>query len=189
NWAGGDTHPFWSGTIAGAQGADNYQWVRGQWIVPHAHGHSEAGFASAAQWIGIGGFSGPGLIQAGTGTDVFDHTGGTAYLWWEWLDADSVSIITPFAFPGDVMHCLICAPSATAASIYFANVSFGAMTWFSLTPPPKALPIDLHSVEWIVERPTLNNSLTDLADYALVYFDEAVAGTVGNQTIPLGSGF
>ena len=190
NWATPMGNSHWSGTMIVLAPGDSFQWIRGQWIVPHAHGHSTWEFASASQWIGIGGFEDIGLIQAGTDTDVFNGSGGGAYAWWEWLDADPVVVPNLFPFPGDVMYCLICAITPTLASIYLANVSARTMTWFTVTPPKKGAPIALDTAEWIVERPldVNSNSFFELADYGLVYFDEAVAGTAGNQTRPLGSG-
>ena len=87
-------------------------------------------------------------------------------------------------------YCLTCVNSTTTATIsYPTNQSSGVSTSFSITAP-RGTTLVGNSAEWIVERPTVNGSLTNLTDTKAVYFDEGIAGLAGTPftIVDLGSG-
>jgi hypothetical protein len=169
----------WSGSVVFVPNAgDSFKWIEGRWTVPNPYpSTSDGNWDYASEWIGIDGDRSGDVFQAGTETTVL-YVGGTTlrdcYAWWEWVPAYEMRIPNFPVAPGDVMWCLLCVNSPTEGTIFLRNVSGGHSTWFTVTAPPETSLVG-NSAEWIVERPTVNGSLSRLADYGLVYFDEGHA--------------
>ena len=166
----------WSGAVQFAQNNTAFSWVAGQWTVPNPH-TSNNGSYYASEWVGIDGWGSNDVCQAGTETEVskilwFSNT--NVYTWWEWFPSNEVAITNLPVSAGDVMYCLICLTSTTTATIYFTNQSTGDMTRFDITAPSGTTLVG-NSAEWIVERPSINNTPTSLSDFGVVYFDECLA--------------
>lgn len=202
---GTGTSPNWSGSVVFVPDANSsFQWIEGRWIVPNPYpSTSDGAWDWASQWIGIDGWGTGDVLQAGTETDAL-AVGGTisrnCYAWWEWYhqgDTGSVQIDNFPVSPGDAMYCLLCVHSTTSGSFYMRNVNSGITTSFTLTAAPGVALVG-NCAEWVVERPTnlASNSLSSLADYGVVYFDESQAfyapgtpgSTPGQTAANLGSG-
>jgi Peptidase A4 family len=195
------TSTNWSGSVALVPSAgDSFQWIEGRWTVPNPYPSTSDGIWDwAAEWIGIDGWNGSGdVLQAGTETDALFANGSTqrdCYVWWEWFhpgDSGEVRIDNFPVSPGDVIYCLLCVHSTTSGSFFIRNVSSGNSTSFTVTAAPGVSLVG-NSAEWIVERPTAlaTDSLSSLADYGMVYFDESDSfrtGTSGSAKVDLGSG-
>ena len=138
--------------------------INASWVVPAVNVYVGTSFSS--MWIGIGGQLEKTLIQVGTEQDV--TTGqGTYYAWYELLPSFAVRLSTIFVSPGDVMFAsLSLVDSATNQwSIQINDTTTGQAYSTTVTYNSAR-----SSGEWIMERPTINNRLTTLADFGNVTF-------------------
>lgn len=156
--------------------------VRGSWIVPQVEVSQNDTFS--AVWVGIGGTFGNTLIQTGTEQDSI---GGVAFYsaWFELLPSDSVTIQTIDVSPGDVINASITLVDQTGDvwQISVSDLTTGQSYSRNFVYASSEL-----SAEWIVERPTVNNVLSPLANFGTVTFSncntivETCPGTVGQFT-------
>jgi hypothetical protein len=182
------TSTNWSGSVASPPLGHTFGWIQGQWTVPNPQAPGSGEFF-ASEWVGIDGAGSNDVLQAGTETDIFNifFNARAIYAWWEWFPANEVAITNLPVSAGDTMYCLICGHS-TNATVYMSNESTGVWTRFGITAP-KGTTLVGNSAEWIVERPTVNGSITSLADYKVEYFDEGIAGLSDVfRIVTLGSG-
>jgi len=111
-------------------------------------------------WAGIDGESDGDLIRAGV-QEMYDPATGFVYLlpWWEILPAAETPISGMSVLPGDSMTVTISQLSGTDWAIELTNNSTGAsfVTDQTYTGPGS-------SVEWIAEAPTVDGSISTLAD-------------------------
>jgi hypothetical protein len=141
--------------------------VSGSWTVPRVTATLDDRFS--AVWVGIGGYDDNTLIQAGTEQDSVN--GAKAYsAWYEILPGQSVSIMT--VNPGDKINAsIMLIDSATNSwSVYVHDTTTGQKFTKILTYNSSRL-----SAEWIVERPTLNNGLSPLANFGSTTFTNSMA--------------
>jgi Peptidase A4 family len=148
--------------------------VQGSWIVPQLELSQNDTFS--AVWIGIGGYFGHTLIQIGTEQDCI---GRTAYYsaWFELLPADSITIQTMEVFPGDAITASISltSPELNTWSINIDDMSTGQSYKQDFVYNSGRL-----SAEWIIERPDVNRSLSELADFGSVTMSNCSA-TINNE--------
>jgi hypothetical protein len=141
--------------------------VSGSWIVPEVNVSNTDAFSAA--WIGIGGLFDNSLIQTGTEHDSIN--GEAVYsAWYELLPYDAVTIPVIDPSPGDTITASIYLANSTANewSIEIVDVTKGQRFQENLLYDSSKL-----SAEWIVERPTVNNRLSNLADFENVTFTNA----------------
>jgi hypothetical protein len=138
--------------------------INASWVVPTVA--ASAGDEYSSMWIGIGGQLEKTLIQVGTEQDVANGQ-DTYYAWYELLPSYAVVLNTTTVSPGDVMVASISlVDSATNKwSIQISDVTTGQD--FNTTVVYNSM---RSSGEWIMERPTINNKLTTLADFGNVTF-------------------
>jgi hypothetical protein len=137
--------------------------ISASWVVPAVKASEDPSFSST--WIGIGGQLEKTLIQVGTEQDA--TTGqGTYYAWYELLPSYAVELNITVS-PGDVMVASISlVDSATNHwSIQISDTTTGQD--FSTTVVYNST---RSSGEWIMERPTVANKLTTLADFGNLTF-------------------
>jgi len=136
--------------------------VSGSWVVPHVQITQNDTFS--AVWIGIGGVFGHTLIQTGTEQDC---VGGTLYYftWYELLPSDSVTITTINVSPGDTINARISLVNSAENlwAVYIGDLSTGQSFNQSFVYDSSQL-----SAEWVVERPDVNNALSNLANFGSV---------------------
>ena len=152
--------------------------VSGSWTVPKVTISSFDTFSAA--WIGVGGQANDDstLIQVGSEHDSIN--GQAVYsLWYEMLPENSIKIQTVTVSPGDKI-------SATVALL-----DENTNTWLiSINDLTSGQGFNQNFVynssrltaEWIIERPTVNNQVSTLADFGSIMFTDAkaqVATTVG----------
>jgi hypothetical protein len=168
------TSTNWSGSAVFATSGDAIGWVEGEWTVPDPsdpHGGKSSYYSSA--WVGIDGWGSPDVLQAGTASS-FVNGSKQVYAWWEWFPDFEVKISNFPVSAGDTLYCLICATSATEATIYLTNDSTDQHTSFSITAP-SGTSLQGNCAEWIVETPSVGGQPTTLPDYGVVYFDDGFA--------------
>jgi hypothetical protein len=154
--------------------------VSGSWTVPGVH--VSQGDTFSAAWIGIGGQFDETLIQTGTEQDSISGQ-DTYSAWYELVPNDSITITTINVSPGDKITASInLVDSATNEwSIEINDVTTGQGFKQNFFYNSSRL-----SAEWIVERPTVDSSLSTLADFGSITFTDSNAtmdtnvGTISN---------
>jgi hypothetical protein len=143
--------------------------VSGSWTIPPVAVTGSDSFSAA--WIGIGGQTDSTLIQVGT---EHDSIGGQAVytLWYEMLPADSISIPNINVSPGDEIGASITLLSGSTNTWQIAIQDVTTGKGFSQNFAYNSTRL---TAEWIIERPTVNNQLSTLANFGSVTFTNANA--------------
>ena len=161
----------WSGYIVpNDSGNSPIESINASWTVPEIKASGD-GYSSA--WIGIGGQLDKTLIQIGTEQDDIQDR-GTYTAWYELLPDFAVTITNLKIAPGDMV----------TASISLVN--YGTKQWSIQlvdTTTGQAFSRNVFynstrsSGEWIIERPIINHSLSDLADFGHITFSDCNINT------------
>jgi hypothetical protein len=143
--------------------------VSGSWIVPTVTITESDTFSAA--WIGVGGQTDSTLIQVGTEHDSIG--GQTVYsLWYEMLPANSITIPNVNVSPGDEISASI---TLLSSSTNTWQITIQDMTTGQGFSQNFAYFSTRLTAEWIIERPTVNNQLSILANFGTVTFTNAIA--------------
>jgi hypothetical protein len=165
----------WSGyALNGAQDTPvtTYSSVSGSWTVPTVNAPPRPAKAKqySATWVGIDGFTGHDLIQAGTEQDWIRGS-ASYYAWWEILPAAETPIPSIPVNPGDSMTVSIVQGSPDWTITLTDETTGKSFT----TEKPYSGPDD--SAEWIQEAPTVGSRIAALAhDSTVVFQDLTVDG-------------
>jgi len=194
-----ETSGNWSGfELRGSNGT--YDLVMGEWYVPTVYYETNA-HTYSAYWIGLDGDGLNPLWQAGTEQEIqdiyilgihFDFT--NYYAWTEFLPSQGTEqVLGNFTVtPGDLMFTEVWvgnAGSSPSLSGLYAigfveDISRGEYTYiyncrglsiFGICTNAAQTNISGSEAEWIMERPTVNGSLPDLADYNYTFMYDAYA--------------
>jgi hypothetical protein len=155
--------------------------VNGSWTIPAVT--VSFGDTFSAAWIGIGGQSENTLIQVGSEHDSI--RGQPEYsLWYEMLPADSITIPDINVSAGDQITAFISLVNSNSNDweVSINDLTNGQSFKQTFTYNSSRL-----TAEWIVERPTVNNQLSTLADFGSITFTSATAQI--DRTIGTISGF
>jgi hypothetical protein len=153
-----------------------YSYVSGTFNVPDLYAASTDTYVS--EWTGVDGASDSDLIQAGV-TEMFDPDSDLVYFmpWWEILPAAETPITTMSVLPGDTVTVIISQVGAESWQITVTNdtTAQSFTTDQTYTGPAS-------SVEWIVEAPQVDGSITTLGDYStdVNFSGLSVTGTQNN---------
>jgi hypothetical protein len=154
--------------------------ITASWNVPTIAASANDTFS--AVWIGIGGQFDQTLIQCGTRQDFVN--GKMQYAaWYELLPSTSVTIRMLNVSPGDLMQASIQLSDATLNQwvLNLTDRTNGQSFQRTFTYASSQL-----WAEWIVERPTVNNVISHLANFGnITFFDCTV--TLGSATGGIGS--
>jgi hypothetical protein len=154
--------------------------VNASWTVPRIRVASNDTYSAA--WIGIGGYSDKTLIQTGT---EHDSVNGQEYYsaWYELVPDKAIRITDMSVSAGDVITASISLLNSDtnewAISIY--DVTNGQGFYQTFVYNSSRL-----SAEWVVERPTVNDEVTLLANFGNLTFTDAYVkigdnvGRIGN---------
>ncbi|MBN1244549.1 hypothetical protein JXA31_03040 [Candidatus Bathyarchaeota archaeon] len=138
--------------------------VNASWTVPRIGVFSSDAFSSA--WIGIGGQFDKTLIQAGT---EHDSVNGQEYYsaWYELLPDKAVRITDMRISAGDLIVASIdlVDPDTNQWAIRIYDVTKGEGFYQTFVYNSPRL-----SAEWIVERPTVNDEVSLLANFGTLTF-------------------
>ena len=170
----------WSGYSV--KDGNQYTWVIGDWHVPSVSGES-AGFIGSqsdysAFWVGLDGDGSSDVLQDGTEQEIETYsvldiswTATNYYAWTEWFPLNEQQISNFPVNPGDEIYAYSYIgtgdiPNINGNTGYFfmENLTTGHSVSLS-TAIPKGVTFHGNSAEWVMERPAVNNNLTDLADY------------------------
>ena len=151
--------------------------VNASWTVPRIGVFSSDAFSSA--WIGIGGQFDKTLIQAGT---EHDSVNGQEYYsaWYELLPDEAVRITDMRISAGDLIIASINLVDSDTDqwAIRIYDVTNGEGFYQTLVYNSSRL-----SAEWIVERPTVNDEISLLANFGTLTFRDSyvkIGDDVGN---------
>jgi hypothetical protein len=154
--------------------------VNASWTVPQLNVSSGNGYSSA--WVGIGGQLDRTLIQVGTEHDVIDgHQSYSA--WYEMLPGFAVTLPDLTISPGDtiVASLSLTNPSINQWDIQIIDQStaksFSTNVFYNST---------LSSAECVIERPTVSNQISPMANFGSVTFSGCNLW-VSNGSAPLGN--
>jgi hypothetical protein len=174
----------WSGTSVVNGTIANLEAVTALFVVPTAHqalGQCAGGWDYASLWPGIDGNGGAGsgdVLQAGVNVNAFcagnNVTQSQYYPWIEWYPYSETSVNSPVINAGDLVFIEVWSTSPRQGYAYFYNYSTDTSAEYSITAPPGTM-LQGSSVEWIVERPSLGSSLTNLTNYIATPWSEGVA--------------
>jgi hypothetical protein len=154
--------------------------INASWTVPRLRVFSTDTYSAA--WIGIGGHSDKTLIQTGTEQDAVN---GQEYYsaWYELVPDKAIRITDMSVSAGDVITASISLLNSDtnewAISIY--DVTNGQGLYQTFVYNSSRL-----SAEWVVERPTVNDEVTLLANFGNLTFTDAYVkigdnvGRIGN---------
>lgn len=192
-----ETSNNWSGFEL--RGGNNYDWVMGEWYVPSVSYETNRHVYSA-YWIGLDGDGTSDLVQAGTEQEITDivfwgsHFDFTSYYGWtEFLPQQPTEqVISNFTVnPGDLILTQVWVgnpgSSASLAGAYgifsVENVSRSEYTTIYTSRCNASIwgiclvwtNVGGTEAEWIMERPTVNGALPDLANYGTTYMYNSYA--------------
>jgi hypothetical protein len=179
--AGTDTSTSWSGGVVFAPRGQSFSWVQGDWTIPNVAAPTENQWYYSASWIGIDGYGGRDVCQAGIACEAYRTSSGTVarnmFPWLEWAPAAEVQITNFPVDYGDFITAIVCAgpaPDATNAAVYFTNRTTGAYTSLNFTAPAGTF-LEGNCAEWIVEAPLVDGQQSAMADYGQVSFTSCQA--------------
>jgi hypothetical protein len=186
--AGPATSTNWSGfELRGAAGT--YDWVTAIWHVPPVSGESNQ-HTYSAYWIGLDGDGVTDLVQAGTEQENIDFnffffhlSFSFYYAWSEFLPQQPTEQqVSNFPVnPGDEIFCEVFvanaggSPSLGGAFGQFVihNLTTSEYTW--IYTPVGTTKVGGSEAVWIMERPSLGTSLTELANYGRTVMSSSYA--------------
>jgi hypothetical protein len=161
----------------------SFGWVSAQWTVPSVT--AEAGLVTttySSTWVGLDGDATTDLVQAGSEQDVMRFlwfTFSVFRAWTEFLPQQPTeSVISNFNLsPGDRMFVEVYVGNAGGmpnhqgffGQFVVINLTTGVGGW-NYTPRGTTV-VGGSEAEWIMERPTVNGSLADLANYGAASTD------------------
>jgi Peptidase A4 family len=161
----------WSGTAySNSSNPFTVEAIEGIFVVPTAHqafGSCTGGWDYSSQWVGIDGWGSPDVLQAGTEVDAYcsGSTNSSLYsAWIEWFPFNETRVSSPAIHPGDEVFVEVWSTSPTNGYAYIYNYSTLQTATYNLTPP-SGTRLQGNSVEWIVERTSINNVPATLTNY------------------------
>ena len=143
--------------------------VEAQFIVPKpASGcGSKADTYSSANWVGIDGAFSNDVLQAGTETDLNCASGPAYYAWIEWYPNSEIRVTNLTIAPGDLMSISVFIAADGSKHLSIENLTTRKSVALAMTPP-RGTDLIGNSIEWIVERPTINNAgFSKLTNYVM----------------------
>jgi len=177
----------WSGTSVVAPGTPfTEEAIIGTFAVPSAHvaiGTCSDSWVYSSIWPGIDGNGSNDVLQGGAEVDALCNNGSTETFysaWIEWYPLPEVRVNSPAIQPGDLLFVEVWNTSPTTGYVYFADESTGVTATYSLTAP-NGTSLKGNSVEWIVERPSIGDSLATLTNYIDVPWAYGVAWNYGSS--------
>jgi hypothetical protein len=176
----------WSGYVdfsgATSYGSSSYYYLVNKFVVPVAeqafHGCT-GGWDYGSAWNGIDGWGSPDVLQAGIEFDAYcsGTTRATFYsAWYEWYPYSEVRISGFPIAPGDDMFVEVWHTTATQGYAYLVNYNNNQSVTIGFTALAGTT-LRGNSAEWVVERPSVGGSLTNLTNYIMDPFWDAYAYT------------
>ena len=170
NWAGLTITNF-----ATSLGLSSFTLVVGEFNVPfgqQAFGTCSNGWDYSASWVGIDGVNNNSVLQAGTETDAYcagTYARPSYYAWTEWYPAAATEVTNMPVSAGDIMGVFVYATGPSAGQAVLIDATSNQYVSMGITAPAGTT-LQGSSVEWIMERPSLdNNKLATLTNFVTSY--------------------
>lgn len=154
--------------------------VWGAFTIPQTHDlpqnpcRNAPEFPHAAYWVGIDGFGGNDVLQAGASTDTLCSplmggiTSTFRYFWIEWYPNPAIGVTNMPVSPGDVVVVEVFAQESEGLYVLTLYDETSGMSVALKMTPPSGTSLQGNSVEWIAERPTVDNALTSLTNFGTI---------------------
>ena len=155
--------------------------IEAQYVVPKPASGCESGTEkySSANWVGIDGAFSNDVLQAGTETDLDCAAGASYYAWVEWFPNSEIRVINLVVSPGDLISVSVFIAADASKHLSIENLTTRKSVSLAMTPPHGTELVG-NSIEWILERPTINNAaLSKLTNYLLNPWTD-----IGGVTMP-----
>lgn len=174
----------WAGYQATTSGGNAFTSISGGWTVPAVTGGSSSSASYSAIWVGIDGGSTNATALEQLGTEG-DYYGGAAhyYAWWEMIPAPQTRITGMSISPGDRMFANVTYIGSGKFTLSITNLTTN--TSYSTTQTNTSAPRS--TAEWIAESPEENGTISALANYGTVNFNNATASLNGGPAVPISS--
>lgn len=141
--------------------------VTASWIVPAVTVTTQNAYSAA--WIGVGGQNDESLIQTGSEHDSVN--GKAVYsLWYEMLPDYAITIPEITVSPGDKITASI---RLIDGETNLWNIRIEDVTTGQGFSENFAYNSSRLTADWVMERPTVNNQMTSLANFGSITFTEA----------------
>ncbi|MCE5319190.1 MAG: hypothetical protein LLG04_17735 [Parachlamydia sp.] len=172
----------WSGYVAVTDFTDpkthSVSMVSGAWIVPRLT--ATTGDSSSAIWVGIDGFAdnSPTVEQIGT-QQIFAGGSASYFAFFEVFPGAAFQLVDFPIRPGDLVGGEVAYVKHDKFFLYIMNFTVGVFT----VVPVKVKGAKRNSAEWIVEAPTVSDTLQSLSNFGSVPFVQCTAkinGDVGS---------
>jgi hypothetical protein len=153
--------------------------VEARYVVPKPASGCRSGSEkySSANWVGIDGAFSNDVFQAGTETDLDCAAGAAYYAWIEWFPNSEIRVTNLVVSPGDLMSISAFLASDGGPHLSIENLTTQKSVSLAMTPPSGTQLVG-NSIEWILERPTINNAaLSELTNYLLNPWTDISAAT------------
>ena len=180
----------WSGySIYATTDPFKASYIYAYYIVPvaqQAFGACTGSWDYSAQWVGIDGLVSNDVLQGGTEADAYCSGGNQSQFygaWIEWYPLPETEISNLIVAPGDVMYVEVWNSSATQGNAYIFDITSQQSVALSFDAPPGTTLVG-DSVEWIVERPEVGNTLATLTNYIACPFEYCFAGNASSGYSP-----
>jgi len=185
----------WSGwAITASQPQESFQSVQAMWNIPlvrvpappFANSDPVDGVWSSAIWVGMDGYRGNEVLQAGTVQEIIVANGVSTlryYAWYEWFPNALYEFSNFPVSPGQSVYAFVSYGGSSQGSISMVNLSTGTMTGVLVDPPASAGKQRGTDVEWVLEAPTFGDAIGSLADYGTVIMTDLVASESGGKLV------
>jgi len=167
---------IWSGYVSDSS-RHSYQAVSGTWHVPEVVEHYSSSPTYSVFWVGLDGYGDTDLLQAGTEQDSVESGGTNYYVYRSWYEIVpneymQYTQLNPNAGDDVMVEVWICCGSGNSPNVNGTYFEFTITDWTQNIEIELVNPLSLggtvyngNTVEWIMERPTINGSLPYFADY------------------------
>jgi hypothetical protein len=189
NWSG---YADFSG--ASSYGSSSFYYIVNHMVVPvaeQAFGACTGGWDWGSAWNGIDGWGSSDVLQAGIEFDAYCSGGyRTSYYspWYEWYPYGEVRINNLPIAPGDDVFVEVWHTSSTQGYAYLVNYNTNTAVEVGFTAYP-GYPLVGNSAEWVVERPSVGGSLTNLTNYIMDPVWDAYAYTESYAFYDIANGY
>jgi len=167
---------IWSGYVSDSSW-HSYSKAEGDWHVPEVVEHYSSSPTYSVLWVGLDGYNDTDLLQAGTEQDSFESGGTNYYVYSSWYEvvpneAMQYTQLNPNAGDYMTVEVWICCGSGNSPNVNGTYFEFTITDWTQNFQVGLINPLSLggtvylgNTVEWIMERPTINGNLPYFADY------------------------
>ncbi|HEV2738672.1 MAG TPA: G1 family glutamic endopeptidase [Candidatus Elarobacter sp.] len=160
--------------------------ITAQWRVPIPRCDRDTNtFFDSSQWVGIDGWRSNDVLQAGSAVNILcgdniighglvTHDPIDSYSWIEWYPGPEMRTNLIFHIGDTVTSTVLYSPTATSQTLILYNATRNERASFSISPPSGTQLVG-NAIEWVMERPLVNNAIAQLPLFNAFFFDDCMA--------------